>query len=430
MTDASNKPGRVRSRCCESIRKYIGLVLWLNSQRPIAVSQEHMSLLAQYSPSGSVIGTMHQSPRFIPGPSASVLTHVIIRLMIQEIGDTPPVTNVPLLPDLSPEKMSANPLVSPSWNGDESYSDCRIQEGSEPGSSTALASDGLRQKRGTRPARRGEVETLQPSSIRPWRGLEWQRTLQVGKGLNNLVNTCFCNVVLQCLTHTAPLANFCLDRGHSRRRGGTATTVAYDALLAVERHLIEAFGSSPTLLLPIDIVTNLTKMGLHFAAGVQQDAHEFLRSLTANMHLTDLSVGGSPHPHTQQHTNMLDGIFGGLLRSQVRCGLCLTDSVRYDTFLDLSLEVPRSVTVDGALCSFTDIDVLEGDNKYDCTVCKTKTCATKRLTLHSTPRVLQLHLKRFGIFQEGDNAKIEHHVTFPVSELLNVQQFTSPEGHH
>jgi len=69
-------------------------------------------------------------------------------------------------------------------------------------------------------------------------------------------------------------------------------------------------------------------MGPHFAAGVKQDAHEFLRSLIANM-----------HPQTQQHTNMLDGIFGGLLRSQVRCGLCPTDSVRYDTFLDLSLEV-------------------------------------------------------------------------------------------
>jgi len=72
--------------------------------------------------------------------------------------------------------------------------------------------------------------------------------------------------------------------------------------------------------------------------------------------------------------------------------------------------------------------VLEGDNKYDCTVCKTKTCATKRLTLHSTPRVLQLHLKRFGIFEEGGSAKIGHHVTFP--ELLNVQPFTSPEGQY
>ena len=73
MADTSNKPGRVRGRCCESIRKYIGLLLCLNSQRPIALSQEHMSLLAQYSPSGSVIGTEHQSPRFVPGPSASVL---------------------------------------------------------------------------------------------------------------------------------------------------------------------------------------------------------------------------------------------------------------------------------------------------------------------------------------------------------------------
>jgi len=125
---------------------------------------------------------------------------------------------------------------------------------------------------------------------------------------------------------------------------------------------------------------------------------------------------------------MLDGIFGGLLRSQVRCGLCLIDSFRYDTFLDLSLEAHRSVSVSEALRSFTDIDVLEGDNKYDCTVCKTKTCATKRLTLHSTPRVLQLHLKRFGIFAEGGSTKIGLHVTFP--ELLNVQPFTSPEGQH
>jgi len=200
---------------------------------------EHTSLLAQYSPSGSVIGTGHQSPRFVPGPSGSVPTHVIIRLVIQEIGDTPPVTTVSLLPGLSPEEMSLYPLVSPSCHGDKSDSDCHIQEGPEPDSSTALASDGLGQPRGTRPARRGEVETLQPSIIRPWRDLEWQRTLQVGKGLNNLNDTCFCNAVLQCLTYTAPLANFCLDRGHSRRLGSAAATVAYAALLAVERHVIE-----------------------------------------------------------------------------------------------------------------------------------------------------------------------------------------------
>jgi len=46
---------------------------------------------------------------------------------------------------------------------------------------------------------------------------------------------------------------------------------------------------------------------------------------------------------------MLDGIFGGLLRSRVCCGLCLTDGVRYDTFLELSLEVRRSVSFSEAL---------------------------------------------------------------------------------
>jgi len=43
MANASNKPGRAHSRYCENIRKYIGLLLWLNSQRPIVYSQEHIT---------------------------------------------------------------------------------------------------------------------------------------------------------------------------------------------------------------------------------------------------------------------------------------------------------------------------------------------------------------------------------------------------
>ena len=51
--------------------------------------------------------------------------------------------------------------------------------------------------------------------------------------------------------------------------------MAYDALLAVERHVIEAFGSSQSTIAPTAIVKNLTKMGPHFAAGVQQNAQSF-----------------------------------------------------------------------------------------------------------------------------------------------------------
>jgi len=88
------------------------------------------------------------------------------------------------------------------------------------------------------------------------------------------------------------------------RLGNAAATEEYDA----ESHVVEAFGSRQSSMAPTSIVANLNKMGSHFAAGVQHDAHEFLRSLSANMHLTDLRVDGSPHPHSQEHTGMLHGM--------------------------------------------------------------------------------------------------------------------------
>ena len=46
--------------------------------------------------------------------------------------------------------------------------------------------------------------------------LSWQRRQGPGAGLQNLYNTCFLNSVLQCLTYTAPLANYLLSREHSQ----------------------------------------------------------------------------------------------------------------------------------------------------------------------------------------------------------------------
>jgi len=207
-----------------------------------------------------------------------------------------------------------------------------------------------------------------------------------------------------------------------------AATEDCDALLAVERHITKAFGSRQSSIAPTSIVANLTKMGSHFAAGVQQDAHDFIRSLTANMHLADLKAGGCPRPHNQEHTGMLHCIFGRILRSKGHCELCHTNTNTYDTFLDLSLEVHRSVTVPEVLRSFKNTDVLDGDNKFECSKCGKKTCATESLALHRTPRALQLYMKRFGISEGGGNTKIGHHVTF--LELLKrmVQDGRSQGG--
>lgn len=102
-------------------------------------------------------------------------------------------------------------------------------------------------------------------------------------------------------------------------------------------------------------------------------------------------------------------MFGGYLRSQVRCTKCKYNSNTYDPFLDLSLEVSgRKVnSIHDALSEYTRKETLDAANKWKCSGCKKKVCATKQLTIFRPPLTLCIQLKRFS-FGSGFGGFMHH----------------------
>ena len=110
--------------------------------------------------------------------------------------------------------------------------------------------------------------------------LRWASHIQSrGRPLyNTMGNTGYLNAILQVITHTPPIAIFCLGRGHS----ASCSHVGFCAMCLVEAHVRSALSLEDTSpLSPDAIVQNLPEIG-DFDPDTLQDAHElFLAFLSA-----------------------------------------------------------------------------------------------------------------------------------------------------
>lgn len=269
--------------------------------------------------------------------------------------------------------------------------------------------------------------------------MKWQPSLLKNNlnapplGLKNLGNSCYLNSVLQCLTYTPPLANFCLNNLHS-----SLCDIASEPnrkrdcpFCILEKRISRSLSINLALDTPAKIVSCLRIFSEHFKCGRQEDAHEFLRYVIDACHNTCLRLkklqqqrnkkiahgGGGEN---SSGNTVVQEIFGGALQSQVKCLSCGTESNKVDEIMDICLEVSQSNSLKEAMKKFFQAEILDGDNKYKCERCKKLVAAKKQMSILHAPNILVVQLKRFeGIF----GGKIDRAIAF--EEILVLSNFMS-----
>ncbi|KAI9028353.1 hypothetical protein CLU79DRAFT_563267 [Phycomyces nitens] len=278
------------------------------------------------------------------------------------------------------------------------------------------------------------------------------------RGLCNMGNTCFMNVILQSLVHNPLLKAYFLSDRHNPKYCDNK----YCMCCEMNNLFKQIYSSEKGPYGPCSFLKSMWMSLKELAGYAQQDAHEFFISALNNIH-------AGCEGNTMVSCNcIIHKTFAGVLQSNVTCLGCGNVTTTYDPMLDISLGLrpverkkkthgpngtlhQRSGGVDrngrklsassDGMSSLSDymprsrqgntlMDCLDrytqpeklGNNEYSCSKCgNTFQEATKQLSVKRMPPVLSFQLKRFE--HGGAATKIETKVRFPVE--LDMTPYTT-----
>lgn len=253
------------------------------------------------------------------------------------------------------------------------------------------------------------------------------------EGLVNLGNTCYMNAALQIFIHCSSFFESILIGKNTffKQRQKNSYTLS---LFFEKRKEIKGAIS------PRAILNNIRKIDSCFEGYQQQDSVDFIQKLLISLH-EELKSDQKKNPLFEGKSIVSD-LFGGLLKSSIRCSNCKNNSEKIEPIYDMSIEITnnnksdflskasemfyeKETSLRESLDSFFSIEKLNKDNKYHCDNCKEMVEITKKLSLlRPTPNVLIIQLKRFKTGQSMFS-KIKKHVKF--SEFLDIEKYCEGE---
>ncbi|KAG2469983.1 UBP2 hydrolase, partial [Polypterus senegalus] len=299
-------------------------------------------------------------------------------------------------------------------------------------------------------------------------------------GLRNLGNTCFMNSILQCLSNTRDLRDYCLQNSHRRdlNNNSRSNTALMEEFAKLIQTLWTSSGSEAVS--PSEFKTQIQKYAPRFVGYNQQDAQEFLRFLLDGLHnevnrvmvrpkaimedldhLTDDEKGKRMwKKYLEREDSRIVDLFVGQLKSSLTCNECGYCSTVFDPFWDLSLPIAKKgygeVSLMDCIRLFTKEDVLDGDEKPTCYRCKARRKCTKKFTIQRFPKILVLRIlleylfrilpvlsnmfsagrwcKKFADLKRFSEArirmsKLSTFVNFPLKDL-DLREFASENSIH
>ncbi len=245
-------------------------------------------------------------------------------------------------------------------------------------------------------------------------------------GLRNLGNTCYMNSVLQCMANFTVPAEYFMN--HFERHLNPNSETRGEIAREFSEVLRALWGGKFQAVSPVDMKRAVGRYLPRFAGSTQQDAQEFFVKLMEWLH-DDVNEVHSKVTLPEADFNKLsesDGAkeaweflaaaeksfvvttFRRLDASTLTCRACGWRSVKYDTNMELVLQLPADNSRYDVRRGIREMLSPE-EVEYSCERCRRPRKCDKQLHLARLPPILVVHLKRFyedhslGVWRKKQN---------------------------